>query len=448
MKFNKFILYIILQVLGIVAMAVLFSWSIINPNLNFTVIYVGVIIAGQTWLLISTFRKNNRKIMEFLQSVKYGDTPKVPEGKNLDRAQRELYLILEEIAGKYGEVKSDKETDYQFFMNTIRHVNVGLIAFGETGTVKLFNDAAKYLLGLDEMRNIQKINKVKPGFEGVVRGLKPGKPLLVKIKTGNDLKHLSVNASLIRTRGDALKLISLQDIRSELQQEEIETWQKLISILRHEIMNSIGPINSLSNTLMESFKEYREQQVENDQDFLDSASLGLSAIEKRSSGLMRFVDSYRTLSKIPKPVFAEIRVGELLNTIKSLMLDDLQKENICLIIQCPDQNLVLHADEKLITPVLINVVKNAAQAMEYTLQKRIELDAKGIENGSVCISIEDNGPGIPAEMIDNIFIPFFTTKKNGSGIGLSLSRQIMQLHNAGISVQSQTGPGTVVSLRF
>ena len=448
MIFNKFDLYIVLQIIFIVAIAIVLGWSIVNPNLHFTIIYVGVIIVGQTWMLISTIRRNNRKIMEFLQSVKYGDTPKIPEGQSQDKAQRELYQILREIAGKYGEVKSDKEADYQFFMNTIRHVNVGLIAFDEAGVVKLFNDAASYLLGLDEIRVIKKLNIVKPGLEDLLLDLKPGKPLLLKVKTGNELKHLSVNASLIRTKGDRLMLISLQDIRSELQQEEIETWQKLISILRHEIMNSIGPINSLSKTLKENLGEYRESASGQGADFIDNTQTGLAAIEKRSSGLMQFVESYRTLSRIPKPVFSEINVHEFLSQVKSLVEDDIVKKGILFSLVCDNDERMLIADEKLLTQVVINLIKNAVEAMDYTLKKRIVLRAEGVLDGGVEIAVIDSGPGIPDDVADKIFIPFFTTKKGGSGIGLSLSRQIIQLHNANISIRSESGEGTVVTLRF
>ncbi len=446
--FGTFDVSVIVQVFFLAASALFIGWALQNPHLQFTIIYFSIIFLLQIWVLIFTIRRNTRKIKEFLLSIKYGDTPAIPNPGKLNRSQQELFEILLDISKKFGDVKSDKETEHQFFLNTVRHVNVGLLAFDETGNVKLANHAAKKLLCVNEIRSAKKLNNVSPGLGNLLMELRPGKPVLKKITIKNEMLQLSVNTSLFNTKNEKLRLVSLQDIKSELQQEEIYTWQKLISILRHEIMNSIGPIVSLSKTLLENFEEFRQQNPDIGNAFFENSSIGLSAIKKRSTGLMHFVDAYRTLSKIPKPVFEEVNVKDVLNLVGSLMADNLDKNAVKFSISCRDAQLSITADEKMVSQVLINLVNNAIQALQEKEDRIIEAIAYAEDNGCAKIMVRDNGAGISNDILEKIFIPFFTTKKEGSGIGLSLSRQIMQLHGGSVSVQSKIGEGTTVVLKF
>jgi len=445
MNFSRFEIKLLGQLLLLSVSAFVLAWAILNPGLHFTVVYFAILLFLEGWLLFWVIRKNNRKVREFLLSVKYGDVPVLPEPKKLDHSQKELYSILLDIAKLYGKVKFDKESEHQYFLNTVKHVNIGLISFDEKGRVDMVNDAFKRLLGIDEIRTSEKLNEVMPGLEQMVNELKPGKPKLLKVVLKNELMQVSMNASLFSLQNKNVRLVSFQDIKSELQQEEIVTWQKLISILRHEIMNSIGPITSLSKTLKENFEEYQQENPNEQNDFLNNTRIGLSAIEKRSSGLMAFVETYRTLSKLPQPEFLEIDLCDLLQMIENLMEEEVKKKGIKLHINCKVEDLRINADEKLFSQVVINVLKNAIEAMECE-DGEISIILYKMENGSIKIIINDNGPGIPESILDKIFLPFFTTKKDGSGIGLSISRQIMQMHGGSISIRSKEGEGTVVEL--
>jgi len=447
MSFSRFEIRILLQLLLFAATAFVLAWAILNPGLHFTVVYFAILLVLEGWLLFWAIRKNNRKVREFLLSVKYGDESVLPDDKKLDRSQKELYSILSDIARLYGKVKFDKESEHHYFLSTVKHVNIGLISFDENGKVDMVNDAFKRLFGIEEIRTTQKLDKIVPGLEHLVNDLKPGKSRLLKVVLNNELMQISMNASVFILQGKKVKLVSFQDIKSELQQEEIETWQKLIGILRHEIMNSIGPITSLSKTLKENFEEYQQEHPMEQGDFFDNTNIGLSAIEKRSAGLMGFVETYRTLSKIPKPEFQQVSICDLMHMIGSLMEKEIQGNSIQLNIDCKTEDLKISIDEKLFSQVLINVLKNAIQALNGAGVGKISIVVDQLEGDAILISIGDTGPGVPEEILDKIFLPFFTTKKDGSGIGLSISRQIMQMHGGSISIRSKEGEGAAVELR-
>jgi nitrogen fixation/metabolism regulation signal transduction histidine kinase len=244
-------------------------------------------------------------------------------------------------------------------------------------------------------------------------------------------------------------LISLQNITSEIDRSEVDAWQKLIRVLTHEIMNSVSPIKLLSGSLIEMFEENNTIKPINELDnkTIEDSVLGLKTIRKRSDGLSNFVETYKNLTQIPKVKISEIKINQLFEHLNTLLKDDLNAKNIGFIINCNPSNLVLNADEKLVEQVLINLIKNASEALKNIEHPIINLNAE-TSNDLVHIIVSDNGPGISSDIAENIFIPFFTTKEKGSGIGLSLSRQIMHLHNGSISVKSEPNIETVFTLQF
>jgi len=242
-------------------------------------------------------------------------------------------------------------------------------------------------------------------------------------------------------------LVSFQDIRNEIQQEEIKIWQQLIRVLTHEIMNSAGPITSLSATLTDTFKEDINPHKLGEK-LHDRILLGLSAIQKRSRGLAKFVETYRNLTKLPDPVFTEVTASELFDHLKVLLQEELDRNNIALYIEVSPEKLKLNIDEKMITQVLINLIQNAIPALEGRGNKSISIFIEKIQDNHIKLQVEDNGKGIPQEVLERVFIPFFTTREDGSGIGLSLSRQIISLHGGSMNIRSKEGEGTQVEIRF
>ena len=313
------------------------------------------------------------------------------------------------------------------------------------------NQAAQELLDRPYMSHIRVLSRVNPDLLISVREIKPGERRLVKTLAGSNLLQLSLQCTIFKLQETQYKLVSLQDIRSELDEREVETWQKLIQVLTHEIMNSVTPIISLSKIIRglmaeegNQVRDLAEIDPEDAQDMLDS----IMTIESRSKGLLHFVHAYRSLTKIQQPRFAPIEPAQLLKRIRTLLGPELVKRNIELHTHQIEDEIVIQADQELIEQVLINLVKNAMEGLEGHPKGSIEFKVSRSQDQRPMIQVIDNGSGINPEYIDKIFIPFFTTKKRGSGIGLSLSRQIMRLHRGSISFHSNLGTGTVFSLVF
>jgi nitrogen fixation/metabolism regulation signal transduction histidine kinase len=271
---------------------------------------------------------------------------------------------------------------------------------------------------------------------------------MIKVVSDYEILKLSVRKAVFKIQDNTINLVSLQNIRTELEEEEIEVWKKLISVLTHEIMNSVTPIKSLTGTVIKMYEKSRISEVSKEPENSDDILLALNTIQKRSNGLLSFVDTYRNLTKIPRPVFCEIELRSLLHEITILMDNELKSADIVISTEVNPENLKLTGDEKLITQVLINLVKNSIDSVNNKTNRNIQIKASQSPSSDIIIQVVDNGTGISADQIDKVFIPFFTTKEKGSGIGLSLSRQIMKLHGGTISVFSKPGEETVFSLRF
>ena len=267
---------------------------------------------------------------------------------------------------------------------------------------------------------------------------------------GTNEIYLTIQSTELRIRGTDVKLITLQNIQPELQRQELEAWQNLTRVLRHEIMNSITPISSLTSTLREILDhdmQKRNSHYELKEEGAEDLREGLSTIENRSRGLIKFIDAYREYTSLPKPKMATVRLKDLIDHVAQLMRTELKKTAINFHYACSSEYLTIQADLEMIEQVLINLLKNAIEALSETENPKLELIGS-YDEMAVKIEIIDNGPGIIKEALEHIFVPFYTTKRTGSGIGLSLSRQIMQMHNGSITVESEPDVRTVFTLRF
>jgi nitrogen fixation/metabolism regulation signal transduction histidine kinase len=330
------------------------------------------------------------------------------------------------------------------------HVGIGLIVFKEDGKIEIFNSAARKLLKVNQANNLQDLKEVGEPLIMAFQKLKTGGRELVRLKIGEEVVQLSIYAIELTLRGENVKLVSVQNIQNELEEKEMEAWQNLVKVLTHEIMNSVTPISSLAGIVEEELKQHlaRQQDMPLSLDQLQDIHLSLQTISKRSEGLIHFVKEFRSLTSIPKPRPVQMDVKLLLEEITMLHKKELSEKNIQLTIQLYPEDLTLMADRNLIEQVIINLVKNAIQAFDEQENKTIELKASLNDKSRPVISIKDNGNGIDPEAMEKIFIPFFTTKKSGSGIGLSLSRQIMRQHQGTLSVKSTPGKGTEFFMRF
>jgi two-component system, NtrC family, nitrogen regulation sensor histidine kinase NtrY len=427
----------------------LFAIFISNNNFLSGIIFLGLSVF-QIKLLIDYLDRSNNNIASFLDSIQFDDLSYSFKTKSDDPVVVRLHRELNEALLKLRNSRREKDSEFLFFRNIVMHVGIGLIVYKENGKIEIINSAARKLLKVSRPETIRDLTEVSEQLVNVIEKLKTGGRELLRLKIGEELVQLSIYAIELTLRGENVKLISLQNIQNELEEKEMEAWQNLVRVLTHEIMNSVTPISSLAGIVEEEIKPYIEEQ--NGQaltkEQLNDIHLSLVTISKRSEGLIHFVKEFRSLTSVPKPRPVSIPIRELLEEIVILHRKDLAENNIQYEISVYPDDLTISADKNMIEQVVINLVKNAIQAFEDQPDKKIDLKAYLNEKSRTIISIHDNGTGIDPEAMEKIFIPFFTTKKTGSGIGLSLSRQIMRQHQGTLTVKSTVGRGTEFLMRF
>ena len=357
-----------------------------------------------------------------LSSVYFDEVSQSFKSNTTDSATQLLCTRMNEAFNATRLARRERDSDYQFFRNIVQHVGIGLLTFKKDGSVQIINSAARKLLRVSQIQNITELNSASPTLVEAFQKLKTGGRELIHLKIGDDTVQLSVFAIELTLRGEEIKLISMSNIQSELEEKEMEAWQNLVRVLTHEIMNSVTPISSLAGTVEEELqKQLQKQAPEIGKGELEDMHLSLQTISRRSAGLIRFVKEFRNLTQVPQPRPTEIALQPLLDEMAVLHKKELSDRGIIIVIRTEPLQLSVLADKNMIEQVLINLIKNAIQAFDEQPDKRIELSAFTSEKGRPVISIRDNGPGIDPEALEKIFIPFFSTKKTGSGIGLSRS---------------------------
>lgn len=404
----------------------------------------------QIKLLVEYLDRSHHNIASFLDSIRFDDLSYSFKTQSDDPLVQRLHQELNEAMLKLRSSRREKDSEYLFFKNIVMHVGIGLIVFREDGTIEIFNSAARRLLKMNQAENIADIGEVSEALVHVFRKLKTGGRELFRLRIGEDIVQLSVYAIELTLRGENVKLVSLQNIQSELEEKEMEAWQNLVRVLTHEIMNSVTPISSLASIVEEELQQHMasHQSEPLTQEQLQDIHLSLQTISKRSEGLIHFVKEFRSLTSIPKPKISTISIRPLLEELCMLHRKELAEKNIKLNISVYPEDLTIPADKNMVEQVLINLLKNAMQSFEEQEHREITLKAYLTEKARPMIAIRDNGTGIDPEALEKIFIPFYTTKKTGSGIGLSLSRQIMRQHQGTLTVKSTVGKGTEFFMRF
>jgi len=420
-------------------------------NFSITPLLMLTLSFGQIISLIHYVEKTNRYLTTFLEAIRFSDFSQSFYISGLGKSYDDLRASFDDVMKDFVKIRGEREEHQQYLQNVIQHIGISLIAFRRDGSIELINNSAKKLLRVNNLKNINQISSFNLDLTEKIKTLKTGEKQLIKVEDGNDIMQLSIYAKEFKLGPRFIKLISLQNIKSELEEQEMAAWQKLIRVLTHEIMNSITPISSLSSTVNDLLSDIdttdnKPQEID-DETIIDIQD-AVRTIHSRSLGLTHFVQSYRDLTRIPKPAFNIFPVSTLFHNIKKLFEEEMQRNGIEFVVEVYPKTLELTADDQLIEQILINLIKNAIHATAEASKARIELRAEIGKRGRTVLQVCDNGTGILAEVIDKVFIPFFTTKPNGSGIGLSLSRQIMRLHGGTISVTSEAGIETKFSLTF
>lgn len=444
MIYKKLFFQILLRLSFIVLLSLLTGWLIWGSAFPLFAIGTMLLILLSSYKLLVYLNATNRLLSQFFLAVKNDETAlnlqHVDEGKSfndLRDSMQSVNQIIKNLRVRYQqkEILSDA---------IIENAAVGILTFNSQGLVENINRKGRDLLGVHHLVSIKALLKTDSKLVELFQNIKAGESRVLKTFVNQKSLHLIVSCTRIKLNTDNWKLLSFSDIKNEMDATELESWQRLISVLTHEIMNSIAPLTSLSETLVRTYSQIDAESVIGEKN-LSKTRLGLQVIQEQGEGLMNFVDSYRQLTRIPKPQIKTLSIQHLLNHVKALLTLD-EDTRIQYDFSIEEGDLSIEADEKLLVQVLVNLIKNAQHAIPE--KGIIRIQACSIDEDKIQISIVDNGVGIKAEDMKNIFVPFFTTRENGSGIGLSITRQIMRSHQAKIRMESVYGEGSRVELIF
>ncbi len=450
MVYKQFRVNVIIRVLLLTA-----SCLLLFLTLNSTFIFTPVLIIGlvvyQVWSMIRYVDRTNRELANFLESIRYSEFTRTFTIKEAGSSFEALNEAFNEVMSDFQRVRSEKEEHLHYLHSIVQNLDVSILAYQRNGIVEMINPAAKKLFQINSLKDIHKLESLSKELVGTLLSIQPGENHLVKVQDEDDILQLAIQSTEFKVKDKTIMLTTVKNIQNVLEGQETEAWQKLIRVLTHEIMNSIAPISSLSSTIELMIKEYDSKSDDApclDNEAVEEIQQALQTINKRSTGLMNFVETYRNLTKISKPNFAMADMNSLLENVVRLMKRETEDQGIRLYYTMEPDSIELQIDEQMISQVLINLIKNSAHALEG--KENGEIHVKGYYNkrGRPTIQIIDNGQGILQDVLDKIFIPFFTTKRNGSGIGLSLSRQILRLHGGTITAQSIPDKETIFSLTF
>jgi two-component system nitrogen regulation sensor histidine kinase NtrY len=454
MRSRRFRLQCLIRVVVLALSIGAFVFVVTETRLYAFSILLGLAVLYQVISLVLYVERTNRELARFLLALRYHDFSQTFKEEGLGRSFDQLRHAFTEIMDGFRKIRMEKEEHYQYLQIIVQHVGIGLLAFQSDGEVELINPAAKKVFKVPFLKNIRALESFSPELLQRLRTMKPHQRALVKVQADGDTLNLALYSREFKLRDQKLTLVSIQNIQSELEEKEIESWQKLIRVLTHEIMNSITPIASLASTIDDLIEEsarpdrLAEAEEAARREALSDIHHAARTIQKRSQGLLQFVDAYRNLTLIPQPRPETFPIAELFERVEKLMIPQFGEKVRGFRASVEPEDLKLYADPALIEQVLINLLLNAAQAISGRDDASISLSAYQDGQARILIEVRDNGPGIAAENIDKIFIPFFSTKEGGAGIGLSFSRQVMHLHRGSISVHSRPGEETVFTLRF
>ncbi len=451
MVFKGFRIQVIIRVLLIVVNVALIFRLHTQASYAVSTIILILLLILQVVMLIRYAEQTNRKLTRFFESIRHADFTTSFGGNEMGKSFEGLNREFNEVIEAFNRNKTEKEEHFNYLLTVIQHVSIGIIVYKLNGEVDVYNNAVKRLLQVKRLRKISDLKEVAEDLPELLMNMKAGNKTLFKLFINDELLQLSISATAFRMRGEEYILVSFQDIHPELEQKEIESWQKLIRVLTHEIMNSITPISSLASTvngILDEYKNSNPRLGEDEQEQFENIVHAIATIENRSNGLLSFVELYRNLTRIPKPHFRYFRVRELFDRVLQLMDPKFEASGIQSDVNIYPQDLKILADPDLVEQVLINLLLNAIDAVREISDPKISLRASMNLNNRIIIEIADNGKGIKQDIMDKIFMPFFTSKKSGSGIGLSLSRQIMSMHKGSISVRSKADKGAVFTVVF
>ena len=449
MVYKRLFIQVIIRVVLLLSTCIVLARIMFSPAYIHSSIVVSGILIVETLEIVWYLNRTNRQLAQFFSSLSDRASSLKFDRIESGSSFRDLSLRLEQISKLFQKERREKEAQHNYLNYLVEQIGVGIITFRDDGRIDLINPAAKTIFADRNILEIASLNKYNPEFEKLIRDLELNEKALIRIIVKDELFYLTVQKSLFKLEDKFYWLISFQDINSELDKKELDAWQKIIRVLTHEIMSSISPVTSLSEHLLNKIQDPNKPGIVKKPDgkLMEDLGEGLEIIKTRGEGLMEFVKHYHSLTHLPTPVLEEVQLGPFLEKILSLIDPECKKNNISLMLEIREP-IQTSIDPQLIEQVLLNLIRNSIQALEgISSGKSISIFADSDVTG-IQVSIRDNGCGIDIDNMDNIFIPFYTTRTKGSGIGLSFAKQIMRLHNGQISVKSDLGKGAEFILRF
>lgn len=440
MAFKHYNRLLVIRLVVIVGLAFAIGCLVMMGESLFFIIFLSSVEVLLSVEFIHFLNSTNRQISFFIQAIKNEDTTLRFPIKTGSSIINDLHNSLNELNVILQKTKVGNQIRERYFSEILQHIGTGVLVLNEKGFVTEVNPAALDLFGIQNLTHITQLDRVDPKFKNELQLLAGSNKQVITLRKGNDAIQIVTRCSVINLKEEDIKLITLQDIRGELERKELDSWVKLIRVLSHEIMNSLAPVTSIAQSLNSIWKEKLEAQPEYaSDDAIESTMKGLEVIGERGEGLIRFVQSYRMLTKVPVPQFSQVSVQNLFDRL-SILVSPLKAEyRVAIQFYAPDPDFEVQIDEQMMVQVVINLVKNSAEALQGCENPKIEIHAHKLSVDKVEILVSDNGPGVPEEILEEIFVPFFTTKATGTGIGLSHSRQIMRAHGGSIGCNSEPG---------
>ncbi|TRX72657.1 PAS domain-containing sensor histidine kinase [Carboxylicivirga sp. M1479] len=444
MSYKHFTYSIALQALfmALTPIIILLIWS--NQSLDAIKYLLAFAYIAQTVYLIYSVRKTNRELAKFIQSFGFGDTTIHFHSRDKDASFQNLFQSFNSVVEAFRQLKLDKEKEYLFFETALKKLGVAIIVVNEHGNVTMTNEALLKMLNIKYLHRLDKLNQFKPGIADELMQLQANQQKLVELMVDQRLLQVALTSVMMKQEQKTLRLLAFQDIRGEIEQKELESWQKLIRVLTHEVMNSLSPVNIISAGLNQRFKQTEAPIVLDEKERLEVTD-ALDAVHKRSKGLTHFVESYRSMAGLKHAQTQLCDINSLLTRVQTLFTNSEHETKFQLLLEC-DKNTSYLLDEQLLEQTLINLIKNSIEALDKE-PALITIKAH-IRDHLLKIQIIDNGKGIPPDELDKVCVPFYTTRQGGNGIGLALSQQVMRLHGGQLQIQSEVGKGSRVTLLF
>jgi len=447
MIFKNYEWKIILRVLLLLVTATAFAFVVIRQHFSLLIIIVPLIM----FQLLEIFRflkKTQDEVSDFVESVHYRDFSRHFDVSHAPVELQPLRKGFNEINSAIKVISRERETQYQYLQKILELVDTGILSYEtKTGNIAWMNESLKKMLQIPYLKTLDSLAKRDHELFEEIRDIKAGENKVVTLNRDKNSFKTLLSATAFQTDGLVYKLIAFQNVNEALDENESQAWKKLLSVMTHEIMNSVAPISSLADTLKNRIKQASEENKDQPNS-MEDIELGINTIKRRSEGLLKFAETYRNLNKVVQPNLKPVPIMDLFENLHHLMEPTLEQKNIELDVVMKDPGLVVEADLNLIEQVMINLLVNAIDAVREKEHPRIVLSAEKTKGSKTEIRVADNGYGMSADVMENIFVPFFSTKKTGSGIGLSLCKQIMMLHKGNIQVQSREGEGSVFTLQF